>query len=84
MKMKKSLVGKSNLIYKAFMIIGIILFLYYLVLKLMFGFIAFSSMFCMLGIVLIIYSFVFFVINFFIFCFAHDFFKSAFILKVYK
>ena len=58
MKMKKSLVGKSNLIYKAFMIIGIILVLYYLVLKLMFGFIAFSSMFCMLGIVLIIYSFI--------------------------
>ena len=56
--MKKSLVGKSNLIYKAFMIIGIILVLYYLVLKLMFGFIAFSSMFCMLGIVLIIYSFI--------------------------
>ena len=58
MKMKKSLVGKSNLIYKAFMIIGIILVLYYLVLKLMFGFIAFSSMFFMLGIVLIIYSFI--------------------------
>ena len=58
MKMKKSLVGKSNLIYKAFMIIGIILVLYYLVLKLMFGFIAFSSMFCILGIVLIIYSFI--------------------------
>ena len=58
MKMKKSLVGKSNLIYKAFMIIGIILVLYYLVLKLMFGFIAFSSMICMLGIVLIIYSFI--------------------------
>ena len=40
------------------MIIGIILVLYYLVLKLMFGFIAFSSMFCMLGLVLIIYIFI--------------------------
>lgn len=56
--MRKSVEGKNNLIYKACMIIGIMLVLYYLVLKLMFGFIAFSSVFCMLGIVLLIYGFI--------------------------
>lgn len=39
-------------------IIGILLILYYLLLKLMFGFVAFSSVFFMLGVILLIYGFV--------------------------
>lgn len=48
---------KKN-VYIFFEIIGILLILYYLILKLIFGFIAFSSVFCMIGIVLLVYGYV--------------------------
>ena len=49
---------RKKSIYFFFEIIGILLILYYLMLKMMFGFVAFSSVFCMLGIVLIVYGYV--------------------------
>ena len=48
---------KKN-VYISFEIIGILLILYYLMLKVMFGFIAFSIAFCILGIVLLVYGYV--------------------------
>lgn len=47
---------KKVYVYTSFQIIGILLILYYLILKLMFGFVAFSNMFCMLGILLFVYG----------------------------
>ena len=41
---------------KIFMVVGVILVLYYLILKAAFGFIAFSNMFCLAGIILFIYG----------------------------
>ena len=49
---------KKVYVYTSFQIIGILLILYYLILKLMFGFVAFSNMFCMLGILLFVYGYV--------------------------
>lgn len=49
---------RKKSIYIFFEIIGILLILYYLMLKMMFGFVAFSSVFCMLGIVLLVYGYV--------------------------
>ena len=49
---------KKVYVYTSFKIIGILLILYYLILKLMFGFVAFSNMFCMLGILLFVYGYV--------------------------
>ncbi|WP_051040651.1 YdcF family protein [Clostridium celatum] len=48
--------NKEKIIYKSFIAIGVVLMLYYLILKISFGFIAFSSMFCMLGIALFMYG----------------------------
>ena len=45
-------------IYILFEIIGILLILYYLMLKVIFGFVAFSSVFCILGIVLLGYGYI--------------------------
>ena len=56
--MNKYLSKRKKYVYTSFEIIGILLILYYLILKLMFGFIAFSSVFCMLGIVLLVYGYV--------------------------
>ncbi|SCI75065.1 DUF218 domain [uncultured Clostridium sp.] len=56
--MKNIMKDKENkLLYKVFMWIGIALILYYIVLRLISGFVAFSSMFCLLGIILFIYGF---------------------------
>ena len=52
------MVKRKKSIYIFFEIIGILLILYYLMLKIMFGFVAFSSVFCMLGIVLLVYGYV--------------------------
>ena len=49
---------KKVYVYTSFQVIGILLILYYLILKLMFGFVAFSNMFCMLGILLFVYGYV--------------------------
>lgn len=49
---------RKKSIYIFFEIIGILLILYYLMLKMMFGFVAFSSVFCMLGMVLLVYGYV--------------------------
>lgn len=49
---------RKKSIYIFLEIIGILLILYYLMLKMMFGFVAFSSVFCMLGIVLLVYGYV--------------------------
>lgn len=55
--MKKPLIKKSKEnLYKGSVILGIFLILYYLALKLTVGFIAFSSMFFLVGIVLLIYG----------------------------
>lgn len=48
--------NKGKFIYKGFIVVGVVLILYYLILKLLFGFIAFSSMFCLLGIMLLTYG----------------------------
>lgn len=56
--MNKYLSKRKKYVYTSFEIIGILLILYYLILKLMFGFVAFSSVFCMLGIVLLVYGYV--------------------------
>ena len=50
--------NKKELLYKASIIVGILLIIYYLVLKIVFGFVAFSSMFCLLGIILLTYVFI--------------------------
>lgn len=56
--MKNIMKDKENkLLYKVFMWIGIALILYYIGLRLISGFVAFSSMFCLLGIILFIYGF---------------------------
>lgn len=55
--MKKPLIKKSKEnLYKGSVILGIFLILYYLALKLTVGFIAFSSMFFLVGIILLIYG----------------------------
>ena len=56
--MSNYMVKRKKSIYIFFEIIGILLILYYLMLKIMFGFVAFSSVFCMLGVVLFVYSYV--------------------------
>ena len=56
--MNKYLSKRKKYVYTSFEIIGILLILYYLILKLMFGFVAFSSVFCMLGIALLVYGYV--------------------------
>lgn len=56
--MSNYMVKRKKSIYIFFEIIGILLILYYLMLKIMFGFVAFSSVFCMLGIVLLVYGYV--------------------------
>ncbi|MDU2490744.1 MAG: YdcF family protein [Clostridium celatum] len=56
--MSSYMVKRKKSIYIFFEIIGILLILYYLMLKIMFGFVAFSSVFCMLGIVLLVYGYV--------------------------
>lgn len=48
--------NKGKFVYKGFIVVGVVLILYYLILKLLFGFIAFSSMFCLLGIMLLTYG----------------------------
>lgn len=48
--------NKEKLIYKGFITVGIALIVYYLILKILFGFIAFSSMFCLLGVILLVYG----------------------------
>ena len=48
---------KDQLLYKIFLVIGLALILYHIVLKIIFGKIAFSSMFCLLGILLFTYGF---------------------------
>lgn len=49
---------RKKSVYIFFEIIGILLILYYLMLKVMFGFVAFSSIFCILGIVLLVYGYI--------------------------
>ena len=56
--MNNYIVKRKKSIYFFSEIIGILLILYYLMLKMMFGFVAFSSVFCMLGIVLLVYGYV--------------------------
>ena len=56
--MSKYIVKRKKSIYFFSEIIGILLILYYLMLKIMFGFVAFSSVFCMLGVVLFVYGYV--------------------------
>lgn len=56
--MSNYIVKRKKSIYFFSEIIGILLILYYLMLKIMFGFVAFSSVFCMLGLVLFVYSYV--------------------------
>ena len=56
--MSNYIVKRKKSIYFFSEIIGILLILYYLMLKIMFGFVAFSSVFCMLGVVLFVYSYV--------------------------
>ena len=56
--MRNYIVKRKKSIYFFSEIIGILLILYYLMLKIMFGFVAFSSVFCMLGVVLFVYSYV--------------------------
>lgn len=56
--MNKYLSKRKKYVYTSFEIIGILLIFYYLILKLMFGSVAFSSAFCMLGIVLLVYGYV--------------------------
>lgn len=56
--MSNYIVKRKKSIYFFSEIIGILLILYYLMLKIMFGFVAFSSVFCMLGIVLLVYGYV--------------------------
>lgn len=56
--MNNHMAKRKKSIYFFSEIIGILLILYYLMLKMMFGFVAFSNVFCMLGIVLLIYGYV--------------------------
>lgn len=57
--MKNKVDGKEkNLLYKICLWIGLALIIYYIGLRLISGFIAFSSMFCLLGIILFIYGFI--------------------------
>lgn len=49
---------KNNLLYKVCLCIGLALIIYYIGLRLISGFVAFSSMFCLLGIILFIYGFI--------------------------
>ena len=56
--MSNYIVKRKKSIYFFSEIIGILLILYYLMLKMMFGFVAFSNVFCMLGIILLIYGYV--------------------------
>ena len=56
--MNNYMAKRKKSIYFFSEIIGILLILYYLMLKMMFGFVAFSNVFCMLGIVLLIYGYV--------------------------
>lgn len=50
--------NKRKILYKIFEIIGIVLISYYILLKLLFGFISFSISFCILGIILFIYGYI--------------------------
>ena len=56
--MKNGISNAKKYIYTSFIIGGILLILYYLLLKVMFGFVAFSNMFCILGIIILIYGYV--------------------------
>ncbi|MEN8078248.1 YdcF family protein [Clostridioides difficile] len=56
--MKNNKFKKKEIIYSSFKIIGILLVLYYIFLKLLFGFVSFSILFCILGIILFIYGYV--------------------------
>ena len=57
--MKNKVDGKEkNLLYKICLWIGLALIIYYIGLRLISGFVAFSSMFCLLGIILFIYGFI--------------------------
>ena len=56
--MNNHMAKRKKSIYFFSEIIGILLILYYLMLKMMFGFVAFSNVFCMLGIILLIYGYV--------------------------
>lgn len=55
--MRSNELKKRKIIYTSFIVMGALLILYYALLKLLFGFIAFSSMFCLLGIILFIYGY---------------------------
>lgn len=55
--MKKQFIKESKeTLYKGFVILGILLILYYLVLKLTVGFISFSNIFFLVGIILLLYG----------------------------
>lgn len=56
--MKNGISNAKKYIYTSFIIVGILLILYYLLLKVMFGFVAFSNMFCILGIIILIYGYI--------------------------
>lgn len=57
--MKKILENKEDrLLYKIFIALGLALILYYIGLRIISGFVAFSSVFCLLGIILFIYGFI--------------------------
>lgn len=57
--MKNKVDGKEKkLLYKICLWIGLALIIYYIGLRLISGFVAFSSMFCLLGIILFIYGFI--------------------------
>lgn len=55
---KKVEVKESKLLYMIFVGVGLALILYYIGLRIISGFVAFSSMFCLLGVVLFIYGFI--------------------------
>lgn len=55
--MRNNELKKRKIIYTTFTVVGALLILYYVILKLLFGFIAFSSVFCILGIILFIYGY---------------------------
>lgn len=57
--MKNKVDGKEKkLLYKICLWIGLALVIYYIGLRLISGFVAFSSMFCLLGIILFVYGFI--------------------------
>ena len=56
--MGKYKLDKREIVYIVFEFIGILLILYYIFLKVLFGFVSFSILFCILGIILFIYGYV--------------------------